>query len=173
MTRLQRRRKKPLTLKRLKEALSYDPVTGLFTWLIQCAHRNKPGDVAGSLQGNGYVTIGIDNGTYLAHRLAWFYMKRKWPPRIIDHRDLCRSNNKWSNLRAATHGQNNRNRPAHRDGSTGLKGVTFVKRSGKYHARIMHNKRLQILGDFDSPLVAAEAYRQAAARLHGDIARTS
>ena len=42
------------------------------------------------------------------------------PPGLIDHRDLCRSNNKWSNLRPATHGQNNRNRPAHRHSSTGI-----------------------------------------------------
>ena len=172
MTKNQRRRKIPLTLKRLKEALSYDPVTGLFTWRIQCAHRNTVGDVAGSSQGNGYISIGIDNNTTLAHRLAWFYVKGKWPPGLIDHRDLCRSNNKWSNLRPATHGQNNRNRPARRHSSTGLKGVTFVKRSGKYHARIMHNKRLEILGDFGSAIMAAEAYRLAAERLHGQFART-
>ena len=174
MKKEQRARKKRLTLRRLKQALHYNPETGVFTWLIQCAHRNKPGTTAGTRDSKtGYITIGIDNGTYLAHRLAWFYMKSVWPRRQIDHRDLCRPNNVWTNLRPASHGQNVQNSGARKRNASGLKGAYFSKEKKKWHSRIMCLGKLYLLGYFETSQEAHSAYAAAAAKLHGQFARVA
>ena len=70
---------KLVTAKRLKELLHYDPETGLFTRLITTSSRARAGMVAGSLHGEGYLSIRIDGRLYLVHRLAVFYMTGRWP----------------------------------------------------------------------------------------------
>ena len=69
-----------LTLERLKEMLSYDRETGLWTWLQRpyANSRGRIGDVAGTKKGNGYLYIGIDSRTYLGSQLAWFYEHGVW-----------------------------------------------------------------------------------------------
>ena len=82
----------------VRDVLSYDPETGVFTW-IDNYHKSKIGTVAGSLQKSlGYIKIGI-NGTYFsAHRLAWFFVHGE-QPYIIDHINHDRADNRIANLR--------------------------------------------------------------------------
>jgi hypothetical protein len=168
------RRISPLTHERLLSVLHYDPDTGRFTWLASLAHRVKVGDEAGSNHGSGYFEIGIDNVRYLAHRLAWFYMSGEWPSAQIDHRDLDRSNTRWNNLRLATHGQNVHNSGPRKHNSHGFKGVTFYpSKKTKWHARIMFQRKLYLLGFFNTPEEAHAAYAKKAAELHGEFARTA
>src|SRR5690348_8900862 len=116
VTMRERARMRPsLSQAHLKELLRYDPETGKFFWLVRARRRSRIGDEAGSDHGQGYIEIGIEGRRYLAHRLAWFYMTGEWPPEMVDHKDLCRSNNRWANLRLATHGQNVQNTPARRN----------------------------------------------------------
>lgn len=159
-----------LTHARVREVLDYDPQTGIFRWKVNMRPRGKAGAVAGSNHGNGYREIAINQNRHLAHRLAWFWMTGEWPNGQVDHIDLDRSNNAWGNLREATHAQNVYNSGPRSYNSHGAKGVT--RRSyGKWHARIMHNRKLHILGNFDTKEEAANAYNEAAKRLHGEFAR--
>jgi hypothetical protein len=70
----------------------------------------KPGDIAGTTRPDGRRQISIDNLTYLASRLAWLYMTGRWPKEEIDHIDRDKGNDRWENLREATHQQNQLNR---------------------------------------------------------------
>lgn len=88
--------------------------------------------------------------------------------KLVDHKDRNKLNNKKSNLRAASVAQNNANADIHKDSTTGFKGVTFVKRSGKYMARL--GSRKSFLGNFECAEDAARAYDKAAKAKFGEFA---
>src|ERR1700761_6742388 len=95
-----------ITHAELLRILHYEPVTGEFRWRVKHSRKVIAGRVAGHPSKTlGYMMIGINGRVYYAHRLAWFYMTGLWPSQV-DHRDGDRLNNKWENLRLATHGQN-------------------------------------------------------------------
>ncbi len=58
-----------LTQSQLKELLSYDQETGVFTRL----DGQNAGKVAGAIN-KGYLRIRINGKRYYAHRLAWLYV---------------------------------------------------------------------------------------------------
>jgi hypothetical protein len=157
-----------LSVEKLKRLAHYDPETGEFTWLVDRG-RVKAGTKAKRGR-TPYVELRIEGKLYLGHRLAWFYMTGEWPIRV-DHEDTDKSNNRWSNLREATHKQNLCNRGKNKNNTTGYKGVCRLK-SGLFKANIKEDGKTKHLGVFDDPVVAHAAYCAAAARLHGDFART-
>ena len=56
--------------------------------------------------------------------------------------------------------------------TSGFKGVTLCRRSGKWIAKIKDNKTLVFLGRFDSPQKAHDAYCEAALKYHGKFANS-
>lgn len=165
------RRRGILTAERLREILHYDPDTGQFTWLNPGSSRLKTGDAAGTLS-RGYLTIGVTRkARFPAHHLAWLYMTGEWPADEVDHRDTDGTNNRWLNLRAATGGQNKANTRRRSDNTSGYKGVSFRKASGKYIAQIKVAGRYKGLGIFSDPAEAHAAYVRAAQEAFGEFAR--
>jgi hypothetical protein len=168
-----------LTAARLRELLHYDPETGVFTWRVRrrsgVKGRVAPGDIAGSLQSKGRdrLRIGIDYKVYRAHRLAWLYMTGEWPSRLVDHKDLNGLNNRWDNLRLATHSQNTTNSRVRSDSISGLKGVSFHKIKNRYQARIKVDRKTIRLGYFNTAEEAHAAYCDAAEHHFGEFARFS
>jgi hypothetical protein len=156
----------------LREILSYDPDTGVFRWKVSETNRVSVGGVAGSQNGDGYTRIMIGKKKYRAHRLAWLHVYGEWPAKYVDHVDGDRSNNKITNLREATNAQNMRNCGAYATNTSGFKGVTFHKHRRRWHARINIPSKQIHLGYFDTPEEAHAAYCAAAAKLHGEFART-
>lgn len=151
-----------LTQERLRQLFHYDPVTGLFTWIVTLGPRAHEGQVAGHKRSR-YVTIGVDGKNYMAHRLAWIYMTGALPHHEIDHRDGDVFNNKWSNLREATRKQNTENRGIHKRNTSGYRGVTWYKRNAKWGASVLHEGQRHFAGLFDcvhDAGAAAETLRQ-------------
>ena len=62
-----------LTAERLRELLSYDTTTGLFTWKVRRNNFVHAGSTAGTVGTGGYIYIRLDKAPFMAHRLAWFY----------------------------------------------------------------------------------------------------
>lgn len=161
----------PLTLERLREVLNYDPETGHFTWLVSMPPRGRVGARAGTIQKNGYRGIAINGFRATAHRLAWFYVYGKWPERDLDHVNCVRDDNRIANLREATESQNLANISAHKDSTTGLKGVS--KKRDKWQARIFCRGVKYNLGCYESPSAAHAAYAAKAKELFGEFARAA
>jgi HNH endonuclease len=158
--------KADLTAQRLRELLHYDPETGVFTWRVKRGGTNI-GDVAGCLQDDGYLVIGVDYHVHLAHRLAWLYMTGAWPTCQIDHRFGVRADNRFSELRDVKERVNSQNmRAARSDSKSGLLGASWSKQAKKWHARIHVNKTYKHLGYFDTPEAAHEAYVAAKRKFH-------
>ena len=159
-----------LTHARLTQLLHYDPETGVFTRKTAVGGR-KIGEISGCKNTNGYIEIGIDRHLYKAHRVAWFYMTGEWPRRFIDHINGVKDDNRFANLRTATNSENTRNSRMRNDNTSGLKGVTFHKASGKWCAQIMKHGKQNHLGLFDTSEDAYSAYCAASKELHGEFAR--
>ena len=119
---------KKLTQSRLKEILHYDPITGIFTWIVANSKSIKIGNVAGCIKPDGYRCIRVDNKDYKASRLAWLYMKGYFPEHEVDHEDRVRHNDRWKNLRHLTHSCNLKNRGVNSNNTSGITGVNWDKR---------------------------------------------
>lgn len=165
-------KRRRLSVARLRSILSYDPETGVFRWKVRTAYCTVVGEVAGSTSGAGYAKIQIDGVTWQGHRLAWLYMRGRLP-RQIDHENLVKSDNRFSNLRAATGSENTANQPKRKDTSSRFKGVTWNKNCGRWQASIKVRGRNLYLGLFDEERPAHNAYVAAARQHFGEFARAA
>lgn len=161
-----------LTQARLRDLLEYEPATGQFTWKVS-AGRAKSGSRAGCPDSLGYTQIRVDGRIYKTHRLAWLYVHGAFPFGQIDHINQDRGDNRIDNLRDATKAQNMWNVGVVAANTTGFKGVSLIKPTGRYRARIKKDGHEIRLGHFGTAKEAADAYAQAAAELHGEFARIS
>ena len=158
-----------ITQERMRELFRYED--GVLFWAIKPSRDTRIGDRAGCVRNDSYVTVRVERRKYLAHRLIYL-MHHGYLPRVIDHIDGDPSNNRIENLRAATQQQNIRNRGPQANNKLGIKGVHWCKEAKKFIAKIKANGRHIVLGKFDDPELAGAAYAQAAAKHHGEFART-
>ena len=157
-----------LTVERARELLSYDAERGTLYWRIDRRGGASAGDRFGTQCKGGYRKGKIGKKFYLEHRLIWFIVHGEWPSQQIDHINRIAGDNRLSNLRLATHGQNQANRDS--KGESGRRGVTWHKQCGKWQAFIQADGRFRYLGLFSS-IEEAGAARDAAARtFHGEFA---
>lgn len=156
-----------ITLQQVKEWIHYDPETGIFTWLqgyFKIGRGSRAGHEVKRSPKHRYLQCNILKNQMLCHRLAWFYMTGQWPKDQIDHMDGNPFNNKFSNLREASHKQNQENkRPTH-NSKTGHKGIT-LEPSNKWRAKIKHNFQTIYLGMFEN-LEDAIAARKSAEKIY-------
>ena len=136
----------------LKQHLSYDPLTGLFTRLIAKSTSVKIGNIAGSKDKQGYITLMVCGKLYKAHRLAWLYIHGKWPTNEIDHINGNKADNRLSNLRDVERWINMHNQGLRKNNTSGFKGV--CRKGKKWSAVIKINKKIHWLGVYETPELA-------------------
>ena len=145
-----------ITQEYLKTILHYNEITGVFTWLKpRASNKVKIGNIAGSINKQGYSQISIGYKKYKAHRLAWIYVHGNLP-NIIDHIDGNTLNNSIINLRNVTSRKNSSNSKNHRNGK--LIGAHFHKQSNKWRSYIYINNKQEYLGVFKTELEAHNTY---------------
>lgn len=161
-----------ITYSRLKSLLTYCRETGEFRWLVQRGWM-KAGSLAGC-EDQGYRVIAIDGRRYRAHVLAWMFVTGEWPSAIVDHKDRNGLNNKFLNLRLATHTQNQANRKTGSNNKLGLKGVYFVRdgRKKPYRVELAKDGNRRFVGYYATAEEATAAYAAAASEAFGAFART-
>jgi hypothetical protein len=157
-----------LTQERLKELLHYNPETGIFKWIVDSRNKRvKAGMVAGCLDGEGYLIVTIEKKPYKAHRLAFLYMLGEFPKEIVDHINGVKSCNAFSNLRECNvyqNSQNQKNKQA--NNLTGKLGVTKIKSTGRFQARIQVNGSRINLGHYETVETAYKVYIDFKRKMH-------
>lgn len=149
-----------LTHKRLKEVLSYNKTTGLFKWKIAINPRAPKGAIAGRNSFTwGYRVINVDNVSYRAARLVWFYVHGKWPDGVVDHINGNRQDDRIRNLRDVSQRTNTQNlRKPMRNNTSGYLGVSWNKGKQKWKAEIRLNGRKTFLGYYATAEEASAVY---------------
>ena len=135
-----------LTHETLVELLDYDPATGVFTWKVARSNRVKIGSRAGvhhTASGGRYISIGDEK--FMAHRLAWFYVKGSLPTQDIRPIDGDYDNCAIDNLKEISRIELQHARGANKNNTTGFAGVSTAPH-GKFQAKITWNNIQVSLG---------------------------
>lgn len=150
----------------LREKLDYDPETGILTWAYGRPGITK-GKVAGHPNKNAkFVQVMLDRKSYLAHRIIWKWMTGDDPPELIDHINHNPHDNRWENLRLATHAENSQNT---RGWGKYKKGVRKSTCGVTFDASIAVDGKRFYLGCYKTEDEAHQAYCKAAEVLHREF----
>ena len=151
-----------------RAVFTYEPSTGELRWRIRAARCVRVGDVAGFVKSDGYVGVLYRQKAYAAHRVAWAIVHGEWPYGPVDHINGTRSDNRMENLRQVTAEENMQNQSrAHRNNkSSGILGVHFYARTGRWRATIWLDGKNKFLGYHATAAEAERAYLDAKQAMH-------
>jgi len=158
-----------LTQSLLKEMFSYH-ADG---YLIR--HSNGKAVESKLHKNHRYARVVINNKPYAMHRVIFLY-HHGYLPKVTDHIDNDRLNNRIENLRSVTHQQNSLNRKRDFNSASPYKGVKPASRPRKdgfvpWEVSVSINRRLVHLGTFDDIEVANQVAIAAREKHHGQFAR--
>ena len=153
-----------LTQKIVRELLYYDYLNGKLYWLersrkwfksdhaMNAWNARYAGKEALASTLNGYNQITLFGKKEYAHRIVFLY-NHGYMPKMVDHINGNRDDNRVENLREADDKINTRNSKKRSDNTSGETGVNFCKQTGKWMARCesIH------LGRYDTVEEAAQA----------------
>jgi hypothetical protein len=134
---------------------------GKLYWKVMKSIRIKVGDEAGACDGLGYRVIRFNGKLYRTHHLVYL-MHKGYLPKLLDHINRNRSDNRIENLREATASQNACNRPA--------KGVYWKSQIKHWCVEIQVNKVKHYFGIFKDFELAELVAKMAREKLHGQFA---
>jgi hypothetical protein len=149
----------------VRSRLQYDPETGVFIWKPKAAankiwNMRYAGEIAGTINNQGYRRISIGREGYMAGRLAWLIVHGEWPENEIDHINRKRDDDRLVNLRDVTHTDNQNNR----SNNNGLpEGVHWSTGSAKYIAKITKGVPvfgMTYLGQYGDPIIAGDVVQE-------------
>lgn len=154
------------TQEQLKALFDYDPISG---WLFWEYNPDRPanwnsrfaGKAAGSNR-HSYISVGISNTKYYAHRLIWKWLYG-YDPIDIDHVNGDTLDNRPDNLREATFSQNL--------GNANFGEFRGVEKHGaKYRARVWSQGLRRELGSYATLEEALVAYKAGADKIWAEYA---
>ena len=167
-----------LPIRTLHKLLRYEPLTGKLFWRMRTVEFFKDGKhsaersmrawnvryaktEAFTATSYGYKVGTILGKVFSAHRVIWAMVTGEWPDIQIDHEDHDRSNNRFVNLKEATHVENLRNQSMRCTNTSGVMGVHWYKATEKWMAKIMVDGESIFLGYHDTIKEAAAARAEA------------
>lgn len=128
----------------------FDYRDGELFWKVNSGNRkNLAGSKAGTINNSGYASVCVNQKEHLVHRLIYAMFHGSFDG-IIDHIDGNKLNNRVENLRIASYSQNSFNSKLYKSNKTGVKGVSYVAKFGKFVARCQTAGKSKYLGAFDS-----------------------
>lgn len=148
-----------LTQSRLKELLTYNPLTGQFIRVIDRG-LCRAGDIAGydrQYRNHKRRIICVDYKEYPASRLAWLWMTGDLPSLQIDHIDQNTLNDRWENLRNVSNAENHKNERIRLNNKSGSLGIHWDAKRYKWFAQIRVNGSKIFLGRYITNIAATYA----------------
>lgn len=159
----------------LRQCISYDPDSGLLTWLARKSYNSRAvigAEAFGYVGSEGYKIGGFCGWAGSAHRVAWAIHNGYWSTRKLDHINGVRTDNRIANLREASDKENAANRRLSGGKYSRFKGVTAHVKPHKtfWLAGICVGRKRIHLGQFNCETKAALAYDAAARKYFGQFA---
>ncbi len=114
---------------------------GVLYWKVKPVNNVFIGTPTGSINYRGYLQTRINNKIYLNHILIFLYHHGYMPENMVDHIDRNKLNNRIENLREVSNQCNMRNAKQPKNNTSGVKGVYWNRRDGKWVARININQK--------------------------------
>ncbi len=126
----------------LEEWVEYNPIDGKHRWKKIKTDKTTIGGIVGSQKENEYNNIKFKGRQIHGHRLA-FLQEEGYLPKLVDHINRVKSDNRWENLREATYSLNAQNTETRSTNSSGARGVHYDTKKEKWTATIkLQNKSI-------------------------------
>jgi hypothetical protein len=130
---------------------------------------SKAGSIVSYKEPNGYLRVRVDNKRYTVHQVV-FCMQHGFIPKMLDHINGIKDDNRIENLRVATSSQNGYNTKIKSSNTTGVKNVQYIKHMDKYQVRLKINKQNTVIGHFKDLELAELVAIEARNKYHGEFA---
>lgn len=148
----------------------YSPDSGDLRWKNSPGCKVRAGTRAGSPDVKGHLQTKLRGQMYYNHRIVWALVTGDDPANMqVDHINGNKQDNRFSNLRLASHSQNGCNSDARQNTVSGIKGITWSALHSKWRARVTHNKKVFNAGLYANKSAAAEAVRELRQSLHREF----
>lgn len=134
--------------------------------------RNSNGKVVQCSKTNGhrYLRMFIDGKAIALHRVIFLY-HHGYMPKITDHIDGDKYNNKIENLREVTQQQNCLNKAHHKNSASPFKNVYWHNKMNKWAVCMSINGVRKRFGYFADIELADLVAQEARSKYHGEFAR--
>jgi len=130
----------------------------------------KNGSKAGHSNSYGYWRIETKFGSLAAHRVV-FLMHHGYMPKVVDHIDGNKLNNKIENLRAATYTENSYNSCISKRNTSGAKNIRWREDQRKWRVQLTVQGKNVNIGQFADFEFAELVAQEARSLFHGQFAR--
>jgi hypothetical protein len=166
-----------ITQAELKELFDYDPVNGGLLHRTECYNQysivykngeSRVGKSAGWTTTGGYKSVNIPNHPGVLEHKAVYYWHTGEYPRMLDHIDGNKQNNRIENLRPATYAQNMANVKRRKRKDNLPSGIRKVLEG--YNASFAYNGTTYDLGVYSTPEEAYNAYCENHYKIRGEFA---
>ena len=156
------------TQRQVKELFNYHK-DGWLEWAVSRG-KAKAGDKVGIVHPNGYLRTRVNGLLQSNHRLI-FIWHHGWMPKMVDHIDGDKLNNKIENLRPADQVQNQQNSKIRKRNTSGFKNVSFCPQTKKWAVKMRYLGKARTIGRFDDIELADLVAQEARSKFHGFYAR--
>ena len=144
-------------------------------WRVDRGTRGRAGNVAGNKKpspnkpGRFDWRVGVDGRYYFVSRVIYFMANGVDPGELeVDHEDQNPMNNNVWNLRLGDDSLQEHNKRPRKDNTSGVEGVSWNKRSKKWMARLMYERKQFYLGRHTCLIKAARVYNDKVIELELD-----